>query len=123
MDNPDTTNALDVIEKTLKYSLLRVQNLSALGSEKDFNHDENHSKPVIKNALSLIQAIRDEIPEGLDNGLRNAIKPSYDIHITCPNCDKEGTINNGEWLLWCGHEKSAQALLDTAKLLNKIKGE
>jgi len=61
----------------------------------------------------------------LETALKNARKPSYDLHILCPKCGKESTTNNGEWLIWCGKEEHAKAILKAArgylKLLKDIK--
>ena len=70
-------------------------------------------------ALSDIDLILKAVPD-LKAALRNAVKPNYDIHVLCPSCDKQVTTDNGEWLLWCGEEKHAQALLDAAQLLANI---
>lgn len=55
----------------------------------------------------------------VETALKNAVKPVYDLHVMCPKCGPI-TTDNGEWLLWCGSEEQAQALLDAARatLLN-----
>lgn len=54
------------------------------------------------------------IPE-LETALMNAVKPSYDFHTTCPDCKKDFTANNGEWLIWCGDKEHAEAILAAAE--------
>jgi len=53
--------------------------------------------------------------EKLATALMNATKPDYELHITCPHCHKQGTTDNGEWLLWCGSEEHAQVMLDASR--------
>lgn len=56
----------------------------------------------------------------IDSALRIAVKPEYDIHVRCPACSKEVTVDNGEWILWCGEEEGAQALLAAARILSRL---
>lgn len=63
---------------------------------------------------ALSKAPGEEIPH-LKTALMNAVKPSYDIHIMCPSCQKEVKTDNGEWLIWCGEKHHAEAILEAAK--------
>lgn len=57
-----------------------------------------------------------DMPEiaGLDTALKNAVKPSFDIHTTCPECSAQIKVDNGEWLIWCGKKEHAEAILQAA---------
>ena len=64
--------------------------------------------------LSSLENPEPEI-EGLETALMNAVKPSYDLHIGCPNCGEYGVTDNGEWLIWCGEKHHAEAILEAAR--------
>lgn len=53
--------------------------------------------------------------DNLETALKNAVKPEYDLNITCPHCSLEGVTDNGEWLIWCGDKEHAQAILDASR--------
>jgi len=58
--------------------------------------------------------------EGLETGLKNAVKPNFTFHATCGACGETTETDNGEWLLWCGDKDYAQAILDAAKAYAKL---
>lgn len=74
-------------------------------------------------ALAKLDAILAAVPEKLGAGIKNAVKPNYGVHAECPKCRHKFIQDNGEWLLWCGMESHAQALIDTAALLQQITQE
>lgn len=51
----------------------------------------------------------------LETALKNAVGPSYNLYVTCPDCNKEYTTDNGEWLIWCGAKEHAEAVLKAAR--------
>lgn len=53
--------------------------------------------------------------EGLEAALMNAVSPAYKFHAHCPDCQVEFETDNGEWLIWCGTEQHANAILEAAK--------
>ena len=90
MTNPDTTNALDVIEEALLAARAVTPYNGKLNNMAHGNYDK---------ALSLIQAIRDEIPKDLG------------VHIE--RMDNQVDLTQSDLI----------SLIVLAKLLNKIKGE
>lgn len=54
--------------------------------------------------------------KNVDRTIRNAVKPSYHFHSTCPHCGKEGQTDNGEWLIWCGNKEDAENLINCLKI-------
>lgn len=59
----------------------------------------------LEKAHAELAAFVKDVPGGLETGLKNAVKPSYESP-------------QGEWCLWCGEEKSAEGLLKAAQMLH-----
>lgn len=56
----------------------------------------------------------------LEAALKNAVRPEYDFYAKCSHCGKESLTDNGEWLIWCGEEEHAKAILQAAKKYLKL---
>lgn len=82
-----------------------------------------HRKRIQELEEKLAQLESLEHVEHLETALKNAVSPSYDIHTTCEHCGKEGKSNNGEWLIWCGPEKHAKAVLKAAQNWLEFQGK
>lgn len=74
---------------------------------------------ALREAHEELKAYIDGIAPNIEATVRNAVKPSYNIHTECPECGEDITCDNGEWLLWCGNEAHAQTLIDSTKHLLK----
>lgn len=85
-------------------------NVEALKREQSYSIDfEPHKHGFVKGWNACVDYLHAPMPEidGLENALLNAVKPAYDAE-------------KAEWVLYCGGEKSANAILKAAREYLKI---
>lgn len=107
-----TPNAIDKAIAAMDQSLRQWKMYSEIqnASNEDLDtaqHPEGQLYRHCKEALTSLKALKESLTapaeiKGLDTALMNAVKPCY----------REGC---GEWVLYCGTERHAQAILDAAR--------